>query len=257
MKCTVCESINTDNIGITPATDFYDRCNDCGSIFLNDLTKVNKDMYNSDYVSNLDGNVEYRKRYAGVFFYYKELFYHLLKKKTGRYLEIGFSNPGILYGLKKAGWDVTGIDIANYSQKSLDEFKSRGVNYIQGDVVNTKLKGSFDFIWASHLVEHLDSVEIRLLLSNMKDLLTDDGVIYLSSPSADLYGTDLSISFLLASCKPEEHVILYTADTFAKLASEAGLTRRLSEAYTDPVPGKFQYQTKLEWRQIFTKGINE
>ena len=53
--------------------------------------------------------------------------------------------------------------------------------------------------------------------------------------------------------KPKEHVVLYSPDTFAKIAKEAGLRRRMVELYNDPVPGEFEYQTKFEWRQIFTK----
>ena len=115
MDCINCSSYNTHRIGLHPDSDPYERCHDCGTIFLTHLQRLDPTIYSPSYVANLDTN---RDKYGNLFLHYKEALYHLIKKSTGTFLEVGFSNPGILYGLRGAGWETVGMDISPYSPQA-------------------------------------------------------------------------------------------------------------------------------------------
>lgn len=58
--------------------------------------------------------------------------------------------------------------------------KYRGVNYVQGDVINTGLNSQFDAVVAGEVIEHLEDPE--LLFKEMDRLCKPNGIMILSTP---------------------------------------------------------------------------
>jgi 2-polyprenyl-3-methyl-5-hydroxy-6-metoxy-1,4-benzoquinol methylase len=243
--CPVCKGQVTEKICVSPVAEKYSYCLDCKSIFLTDLSQININVYDAQYVSNLAYNENYHK----LFKFYEPTFCYNIGKKVGKFLEVGFSNPSILLYLKHQGWDVTGLDVVCPIKKRLEDL---GIRIIESDVLKASIPDTYDIIWMSHVIEHFTVDGLKTVLRSLNQKLTSNGVLFIAAPDASLYGGDRTDA-LLANLKPKEHMVLYTKETFYKIAQECGYKRLWMQTYTDPLPGRFEYQTKFEWRMCLAK----
>jgi 2-polyprenyl-3-methyl-5-hydroxy-6-metoxy-1,4-benzoquinol methylase len=105
--------------------------------------------------------------------------------KGKRVLEIGCSEAGILNAFADNGCDVVGVEIgekrvANAIKHQKVEFPVVEGDFCSSDILN-KIEGKFDLIILRDVIEHL--LDKDTALSNMKELLSIDGRIFLSFPS--------------------------------------------------------------------------
>ena len=182
---------------------------------------------------------------------------HFITKANGRcksdpfsFLEIGFSLPSIITYFYKYGYDVTALDI-----KIAPEIKTRlgplvktnRLRFIESDFESWQADKNFDVLWMSHVLEHYE--DTMAALAKIRSLLKGTEVAFISSPDAGLM-KELGIDSLRGHMHPEEHLFMYSIETFAKICNQYGLKVCFSERYSDPIPDHFEFVTKMEWRAI-------
>lgn len=254
--CPVCGR-RGKKCGEEGALTYYHRCMVCDTVWLSDRSeydRVQKGIYDEDYVTKMYGAEGIRgyRRLAERYFY----LLHFIAGAMGRrspgplkFAEIGFSLPSVITYFYGYGYDVTALDIS-ISEKvkgDLRPFVDTGrLHFIEADFETWETGQKLDILWMSHVLEHLeDTLEG---LKNVRRLLKETGVAFISSPDAQ--NMKDSVQGLIGHMHPKEHLFMYSIGTFARLCSNAGLKICFWERYGDPIPGQFEFVTKMEWRAL-------
>lgn len=96
-------------------------------------------------------------------------------------LDIGFGKGGASLFFAKAGKKVTSIGKNTASYKyPRDEFKKYGIDVHDCTIEEFSADKKFDAIWCSHMLEHC--CNISLTLQKIRDLLKDDGWLFITVP---------------------------------------------------------------------------
>lgn len=96
--------------------------------------------------------------------------------KEKKVLDLGCGRGGYSLKFRKEGAKVTALDITREYFQNVS-----GVNFVLGDATKMPFKQkSFDFVFCSSLIEHIKYP--RLLVSEIKRVLKEDGICYLSFP---------------------------------------------------------------------------
>ncbi|MEO8581963.1 MAG: class I SAM-dependent methyltransferase [Patescibacteria group bacterium] len=137
-------------------------------------------------------------------------------------LDLGCGVGTIDFYLAKKGHELTGIDI---SQDAIDicnqvkkELEFLNATFVQGDVQKTHFKKKFDFVICSEVIEHVED-DVGLL-KTIGNLLTDSGVLLLTTPSvnAPLY----RLGFLKSFERRVGHLRRYQMKKLIELIEQAG-----------------------------------
>ncbi|MBI2133704.1 class I SAM-dependent methyltransferase [Candidatus Woesearchaeota archaeon] len=102
-------------------------------------------------------------------------------KKSGRLLDVGSGRGMVLSVAKELGYDALGVEISKYDSEYSRRFL--GVSVITEDFLSAKIKGRFDVIVMNHVLEHIENP--RQILTKAKDLLADDGILFIGLPNYD------------------------------------------------------------------------
>lgn len=106
-------------------------------------------------------------------------------QKTDKILEVGCGLGYLTYSLKRAGFDITGIDI---SQKAIElAIKTYGNFYRCADI-NEMAKNDherYDVIILTEVIEHISNPVI--FIESLKKLLTQKGKIILTTPNKSAF----------------------------------------------------------------------
>jgi 2-polyprenyl-3-methyl-5-hydroxy-6-metoxy-1,4-benzoquinol methylase len=142
-----------------------------------------------------------------------ELLKHVQINSTSRVLDVGCAFGLILHEIKKAtGADVFGIE-PNRSARAEAERRT-GVEFIGNsaeDIISLKgFDGAFDLVIFSNVLENI--VDPRPILKACKQLLSDNGVLYIDSPNVFYY-----------DAMNPYHPFIYSPDTLTKLLESCGL----------------------------------
>ena len=188
LECLFCKAnsstklYNMDRYGIMIDTVICDRCGLIRSdpYYTNEtLDKYYQNEYRSIYTESKKATEDFFAHEVmigkQVLLYLGSLFGNNFKNKT--VFEIGTGAGGILLPFKEAGADVHGCDLGDeYIKYGI----SKGIDIVQGDISVLKSKGLADIIILNHVLEHfIDPVK---KLDEIKSLLKEDGVIYISVP---------------------------------------------------------------------------
>jgi len=140
-----------------------------------------------------------------------------LEGTAGRVLDIGCGSGRFLGRMRKAGWDVAGVEI---DRISADRARSSGVGSVFDDL-NAPALGShsFDAITMNHVIEHLyDPIgSLRRCL----ELLKPGGRLTVVTPNSDglghrVFGADWR------GLEPPRHTYLFCRKTLESLLGRAG-----------------------------------
>lgn len=133
-------------------------------------------------------------------------------KKGMRILEIGCGGCLILADLKKKGHEVVGIDPSPYSVVC---GKKLGVAVVQDFYPSKKIKGSFDLIFHSDVIEHMEKPSE--FLRNIHGRLRKNGIHIIAIPDSgpNLKTGDISI-FL------HQHMNYFDRESFRSIIAGAG-----------------------------------
>lgn len=190
-------------------------CTNCGLLMTN--PRMNQDSYNKFYSS------EYRELYGGkpvadeVFFQnqvkhgeeihtYIEKYHDISKIKT--VLEIGCGAGGILYAFHKEGFSVSGVDLG---EEYLNYGRKYGLDLYHGNS-SQLIPKKYDLIILSHVFEHF--LDLKTELETIKNLLSDDGFLYIEVPGIKSIKKNYRSDILLYL--QNAHVRHFTLDTLSK-----------------------------------------
>jgi 2-polyprenyl-3-methyl-5-hydroxy-6-metoxy-1,4-benzoquinol methylase len=189
------------------------RCPDCGSAFLQELTPPD---YEIDVASMLD---YYAEQGAGI----DLIVAPLLRLPSGtvrRCLEIGCSAGFALdFGRFAFGWEVLGVDpspLATAGAEALG-FPVRRSYFSAALDLGPE---SFDLAVCSEVLEHI--VEPHALLAAIRERLTPDGILVLSTPNFAVVRPDAEEEMLYRALSPGFHMVLYSRDSLARVLRSAG-----------------------------------
>ncbi|HEV7508129.1 MAG TPA: class I SAM-dependent methyltransferase [Thermoanaerobaculia bacterium] len=189
------------------------RCPDCGGAFLQDLTPPDYEM---DVAEMLDYYVE---QGAGI----DLIVAPLLRLPSGtirRCFEIGGSAGFALDFSRFAfGWEVLGVDpspLATAGAEALG-FPVRRT-YFSADLdLGPEL---FDLAICLEVLEHI--AEPHGLLAAIRDRLSPDGILVLSTPNLALIRPGAESEALSRALSPGFHMILYSRDALVRVLEIAG-----------------------------------
>lgn len=255
--CPLCKTEGTPCGTKGPAV-YYHFCGDCETVWLFDRSlylKACKEIYDTAYVSKMnspDGIRGYRRLVEQYF----NLLHYIAKadelKKTGplHFLEIGFSLPSVMTYFFKQGYDVTALDIKidPCLRGNLEPLVKTGrLSFIESDFETWQTDREYNVLWMSHVLEHFEDTMAALF--KVRDLLKNTGVAFISSPDAGIF-IEQGVEGLMGHMHPEEHLFMFSLNTFREICEQCGLRICFTERYGDPIPNHFEFITKMEWRAV-------
>ncbi len=174
------------------------ECNDCSLRFTSPIPYENEigKYYESDkYISHA-------KRVTSLFDIVYKIFRkytlrskqktveRIARKKSGTLLDIGCGTGVFLKTMKKAGWEVSGVEV-NAGARKLAEANTNSVILNQAEFFEGKQK--YDVITLWHSLEHLNI--LKRVLEKISISLNANGVVMIAVPNyksfdAEYYGQD-------------------------------------------------------------------
>jgi 2-polyprenyl-3-methyl-5-hydroxy-6-metoxy-1,4-benzoquinol methylase len=185
------------------------RCGRCATLYTSDaVQKVYDDLYaeeNPHYPPFLTKRLE--DIVAGF----------APSRRTGL-LEVGFGDGELLEAARRAGWMVSGIELA---RAAVERARRRGIDAIHGALTEAPYEsGSFDVVVAAEIFEHVS--DVRPLLDGIVRVLRPGGLLWATTP----HGRGISARILGASwsvINPPGHVQLFSVGGLRELLRAAGL----------------------------------
>ncbi len=119
---------------------------------------------------------------------YSEVKYQVINKamqfKKGKVLDMGVGTGEISSPLYDLGFNITGVDMSNKMISTAKEKMPKAI-FIQGEfkTVVSKLKEQFDAIIITYAIHHLTYEQQIELLTNLKDVLTNQGIMIIGDVS--------------------------------------------------------------------------
>jgi 2-polyprenyl-3-methyl-5-hydroxy-6-metoxy-1,4-benzoquinol methylase len=213
--CPVCDSTNEMEI-FTKEGGRYVKCLNCNMIYLNPV--FTDEALTQYYKQNHTQQSEVVESDTDNFYttIYNNGLDDILKhtKNSSTILDIGCSSGSFLSLSKNRGLKTFGIEL----NKSEVEFaKAKGHSIYNNLLEDINFKTKFDIVTLWDVFEHLK--DGKSYLNQIKNILCDDGVIFLQIPNSDA----LAAKILREKCNMFdglEHVNLYGIETIKKLASK-------------------------------------
>jgi len=98
--------------------------------------------------------------------------------KSGTFLDLGTGPATQAKKLEERGFEVTGVDISEEAIM-LAKKAYRHIEFLQDDILNTKLSKKFDFIFDRGCFHVIDVNKRKIYAENVFNLLNDSGLLFL------------------------------------------------------------------------------
>lgn len=138
--------------------------------------------------------------------------------ETGRMLDVGCGGGAFLRRMRKAGWEVVGIEPDGKAAARLAAREGWPVYGALEDLLRAR-EPRFDVIVLSHVIEHLPD-PIRTFAA-LKGLLTDDGRMLLTTPNAMSLGMHI-FGAAWRGLEPPRHFNVFTPDSLSQTLKRTG-----------------------------------
>lgn len=190
------------------------KCRRCGVVFIEpeaapaDIARVYDHYYDRasfQTTSTVAASLERLVRSAEEF------------RQTGRWLDFGYGEGGILAVAQGRGWLCYGIEL---SGQALEHGRSRGWTVASDPSSDQRFEpGTFDVVSMIELLEHVPAP--AQILRSAAPWLRPGGLLYLTTPNVQsLNGRLLGLAWSVVS--PPEHVVLWTASALRNALAAAG-----------------------------------
>lgn len=138
-------------------------------------------------------------------------------RRTGRLLDVGFGVGDLLDASRRAGWTVTGVELAC---AAVERARRRGIDAFHGTLAEARFDAaSFDVVIASEIVEHVTHVEP--LLVDIARVLRPGGLLWATTPHArGISARVLGMSWSVVD--PPSHVQLFSIRGLRELLRRSG-----------------------------------
>lgn len=157
---------------------------------------------------------------AGIDSMIRTLNYLSVSEKTRSLLDIG-CGVGFLanFAQKILKWNAIGLDPSPSAAEGQKLFGDFILTADTGDLGNLESK-KFDIVYASEVVEHVENP--LAFVNSLRERLSDDGVLILTTPDAESIDKSNPFISLLAALSPGFHVILFSEKSMEMLLRQAG-----------------------------------
>ncbi len=195
--CPVCNSSNTQFALV--AKDFtvsgeefnISECKQCSFRFTQNAPDelLISNYYNSkNYISHTNSsagllNKLYQIVRKSTICQKRKLIEKTTNRKNGNLLEVGSGTGFFVGAMKKAGWNVTGIEPDENTRKLA--FELNNVELIESNNFFQLLPNQFDVITLWHVLEHIHS--LKNYIQKLKELLKKDGKLVIAVPNHDCF----------------------------------------------------------------------
>lgn len=143
----------------------------------------------------------------------------LKRCEKARLLDVGCGNGGFLAKARDAGWDVFGCDP---DPTAVEIARSQGLEVRHGEaIVWTDMRGRFDVITLSHVLEHVPDPPTTVL--QLRDLLRHGGLLYIDTPNIDAVGHQLYGKYWQGLDVPR-HLSVLSRSALIELLQKSGMT---------------------------------
>lgn len=220
------------------AVTVWYRCN-CGVIFQKD--KPAHDIYDMEYIKAREIPA-HQKRVTNTAYVYSTLIENLTYGR--KMLDVGYLFPTNMQYMEKRGWLTWGIELNKHSECNkncaLGDFTTYDFNIdlskellVENTGEDEVLKREFDLIWMNDVIEHFDNP--LGALSKAKELLTETGVLYISTPDIGFISKKGVSGF--PYWKPAEHYVMWSEEALKRELERLGFNivmsrRNFSSTYT-------------------------
>ncbi len=177
MKCRLCGNDQLRLYYVEGYNDKYKyyKCSCCGL--------VNLDL---DYASNLDNQKQFADRFKPHRNHENDkgssstvAFFSKFVPVSGKYMDIGCGDGGVLYFARKRGWAVKGLELSPVFADFVKEALQIDVDV--ADFLIYESQDTYDLVSLRHVLEHLpDSV---LALTKISGMLKENGYAYFEFPN--------------------------------------------------------------------------
>jgi len=230
-KCPLCSSekiilfLETADHFLSKESFGLFKCSDCGFVFTQDHPdEAGAGLYyeSDEYLSHSEtGNGLFKTIYR----IFREI---MLRRKTsivrklsgvekGKILDIGSGTGHFLAAMRKAGWEVKGVEINDKVRKS--SISKFGLDILNPGQLQTLQAGSFDCITLWHVLEHFnDPISYA---SEIHRLLKPGGACIVALPNCSSYDAEHYGNFWAAYDVPR-HLWHFTPETFGMFAEKTG-----------------------------------
>lgn len=141
---------------------------------------------------------------------------------SGYILDVGFGSGALLNQLDGRGYDCSGIDLSESSGSRADLSESVALYY--GSVFDTQFDKKFDVIFLMDVLEHLPDDDVVPRLRYIKTLLSDKGVLIMTTPSNEDFEKALVYCPVCQSVFHEhQHVHTWRVPEIQQICDTAGL----------------------------------
>lgn len=210
------------------------KCRACGFVFVNPrYSEAGADaIYNAEgcYYPTEGGRKNYAVEEVASVQRAEKAVAQIARFKNGKLslLEVGCGLGYVLDAGRKAGWDVTGIDL---SHEGVAACRKKGHAAFQGDVKSAGIDPAktFDVITAFDVFEHV--CDPLAFLADLKARLNQDGLIVLQVPNVRSLGAMIHGRHWQAFILPE-HLNYFGSATMRKILERQGFAVR--EVFSEP-----------------------
>ena len=196
------------------------ECPNCGLIYVDmDATQENFNRYYTSPNSNPFGYYEiYGEEHTNN--YFNDILNKFEDKITNDsyILDHAGGSGDFVKFLQTNGYKNS--EMLEISEKCIEIADKKGVKSVEGDgtKIITSLEKKYDLITMIHSLEHF--MDIDKVIESAKNMLKDDGYLYIEVPDAEKYSNTDSVPYTMYTF---EHIYHFTLDTMDNLGAAYGL----------------------------------
>ncbi|MDD5355954.1 MAG: class I SAM-dependent methyltransferase, partial [Candidatus Omnitrophica bacterium] len=210
-NCILCNSNNNTEIYIQHRDFEIVYCKTCNLYYQQTVKHVDlEEMYNNIYQAKPPDTKNKRYWKNRIKAIYEDIYPH--HKQPGTLLDVGCSYGLLMEYFISRGWRATGIDIC---ENAILHAKEKGLNCYVAAAENFKSDRKFDVIIMDNTLEHFEN-PLKSLFS-LKDLLAQDGIIYIRVPNVESVVLFSGFRNFLGNMKPFEHLFYFSKSALALL----------------------------------------
>lgn len=140
--------------------------------------------------------------------------------ESGRLLDFGCGNGKFLNRMKRAGWEIVGVEPDPAAASGVSQRLKCPV-YASLDELTRKCDPLFDIITINHVIEHL--VDPTYTLMSLRELLSPAGKIIITTPNAESLGLKI-FGEHWRGLEPPRHFNIFSKKSLSSCIEMAGLT---------------------------------
>jgi 2-polyprenyl-3-methyl-5-hydroxy-6-metoxy-1,4-benzoquinol methylase len=222
----------------------YRRCQSCGVLFIDPVPEGRlSEIYPTNYYSYAapgGSPIHAIKSWLD-----RRLFRGILSQLTGedlRVLDVGGGAGWELRTLRESDSRVRHTHVVDLDPGAAELAAKNGHQYFCGRIEDFSTNEHFDLIVLLNLIEHVrDPAHV---LRKVASLLSPNGLVLVKTPNYEALDATLFRRHSWAGLHCPRHWVLFTMDSFVKLAQECGLTIRKA-SFTQGAP--FWAASTLAW----------